>query len=192
MNTINTQTYMISSKYPFLKNFPFKEFSIEIGQNSSDNTENQSVNPILIKFTYEKDKSSMTIFIFEQELTFINKVSEKITELDLLAKVINDALASPELLIKRDAVLFAEKWCSQLKDNRSKLSYSTSNEILISLVGSHSELVTIINKIGKLQLVQGVVGLTEKEYAITLTYYQYQLIYAKLLLGLVISSKISL
>lgn len=134
----------------------------------------------------------MTIFIFEQELIFINKVAANISELDTAAKVIDDALDSNELLVKRDATLFAEKWCSQLKDDRAKLSYSAANEILVNLVDGHSELVAIINKIGKLQLVQGLVGLTTKEYSIVLTYYQFQLIYAKLLLGLVISSKISL
>jgi len=145
-----------------------------------------------LKFKYEKEESSMTIIIFEQELEFINAVASNIKELDLAAKVINKGLDSPELLSKRDAVLFAENWCTQLKDDRSRLSYSATMEILLNLVNSQSELVTIINKIGKLQLRQGVVGLTEKEYAIILTHYQFQLIYANLLLGLVIASKISL
>lgn len=193
---VSKSDYLVKRKYPFLENFPFDEFSIEaIGFNKSsyDNEYSENLMPTqLIKFLYEKGKSSMTIFVFERELAWINEVSANITDLNRIAKLIDKALKSNDLLIKRNGVHHAEEWCAQLQDNRSRLSYSTSGEILTKLVDSNEQLVSIINKIVKLSIGAGIVGLSEKEYRIILTYYQFQLIYAKLLLGIVIASKISL
>ena len=134
----------------------------------------------------------MTIVIFEQELNWINSISNKVTNLDQISKTIDAAIAAEWILDKRDGVNSAEQWCEQLNDAHTKLSYSTSGEILASLVSSHTQLVGVINKIVKLAVGRGLVELTREEYQIILTYYQFQLIYSKFLLGVVISSKISL
>ena len=195
IQSVSKSDYLVKRKYPFLENFPFNEFSIEaIGFNKSsyDDDYTAAVPTQLIKFLYEKGKSSMTIFVFEQELSWINEVSAKITDLNKIAKIIDSSIKSNDLLRKRNGLRHAEDWCAQLQDSRSRLSYSTSGEILTKLVDNNDQLVSIINKIVKLSIGVGLVGLSEKEYRIILTYYQFQLIYAKLLLGIVIASKISL
>jgi hypothetical protein len=199
VNTLSKQAYAVQRKYPFLENFPFADFKVEAGNDSSPTTvdtedyPNQPVvDPNLVKFVYEKGLSAMTVFIFEQELNWINSISNRIQDLDTISRNIDSALEAEDLLSKRNGVNFAERWCQQLQDNRSRLSYSTSGEILTGLVESHVQLVTVINKIVKLANGKGLVGLSRKEYQIILTYYQFQLIYAKALLGVVISSKISL
>ncbi|MEI8345454.1 MAG: hypothetical protein WCG06_05210 [Candidatus Omnitrophota bacterium] len=196
VTTLSKQAYIVQRKYPFLQNFPFGEYRVEIGDIYPtgpvvEDREKES-DPRLVKFVYEIGSSQMTIVIFEQELNWINSISNKVTNLDQAAKTIDAAIAAEWILDKRDGVNFAEHWCEQLNDDHTKLSYSTSGEILASLVSSHTQLVGVINKIVKLAIGHGLVELTREEYQIILTYYQFQLIYSKFLLGVVISSKISL
>jgi hypothetical protein len=198
ITSVSKQAYVVQRKYPFLENFPFNEFQVEAGDlfkpMAADDSPypTQTVDPKLLKFVYETDQSSMTIMIFEQELNWLNEIAEKITALDHTTKVIDEAINSTDLLTKRDGVNFAEEWSSKIQDNRTRLSYSTSGEILSGLVRSHAQLTEVINKLVKLALGKGLVGLDREEYQIILTYYQFQLIYTKLILGIVIASKISI
>lgn len=195
---MSKNAHLIKRKYPFLENFPFKEFTLESGEahrivaDEDGGVAIEDIEPTLMKFVYEKDNSSMTVFIFDRELRWMNEISERVQDLNSAVKAIDRAIDSPDLLAKRNGANYAEAWCSQLQDNRSKLSYSTSGDILTSLVDGPDQLVTVINKIIKLNSGIGMVGLSTKEYQIILTYYQFQLIYAKLLLGIIIASKISL
>jgi hypothetical protein len=198
VTAVSKQTYAIRRKYQFLQNFPFSEFRVESGDQvvptffNDEDASSKIAEPSLIKFIYDLGVSNMTVVIFERELSWINQVAEKITDLDGALSTINLALTSDDLLTKRDAVNFTEKWCSQLEDGKIRLSYSTAGEIIASLVESQAQLILVINKLVKLAIGKGLVNLTKKEYQIILTYYQFQLIYSKLILGIVISSKISL
>lgn len=197
IDTISKQAAVVRGKYPFLDNFPFSEFQIEAGEAHNSSAEanfgqKRVVDPNLLKFTYTKGQSNISIVIFEQELNWLNQISNKITDLDKAKLIIDSAIESNDLLVKRDGVNFAEEWASLLKDKNRKLSYSTSGEILLSLIKSQEQLITIINKIMQLSVNRGLVGLTVEEYQIILTYYQFQLIYVKLILGIIISAKISL
>jgi len=62
------------------------------------------------------------------------------------------------------------------------------------LVGSAQlrETVQLINNINKLSAGAKVIRLDKKQYDIIVTYYDFQLIYCKLILGIVIAAKISL
>lgn len=198
VSSISQKTYVIKKKYPFLENFPFPEFQFEPGKtmemtmNVDGDADVEEVDSGLMQFKYSKDEVSLTVFVFENELKWLDSISSKIKDLNDIRIIIDDAISKPDIISKRNGANYAEAWCFQLNDDRSKLSYSTSGEIIGNLVNSHEELVSIINKIVKFNSGIGMVGLTTREYQIILTYYQFQLIYAKLLLGIVIASKISL
>jgi hypothetical protein len=66
--------------------------------------------------------------------------------------------------------------------------------VLTALVGERSILdaTRLINNINKLANKRGVVKLTPDEYQVIMTYYEFRLVYTKLILGLVIAAKISL
>lgn len=177
----------VINKFPFLKEFPFSEYSIKFeNYNKYDN-----LNIPIIKFIYNKDKITMSILIFENDLVFIKNLADSISNIDKIFNIIEDALNSQDILDKRNGNIFAEEWYEDLNNGKSRLSYSTANEILVSLIKSQDQLISIINKINKLELGNGVVGLNKIEYSIILTYYQVHLIYIKMLLGIIISSKIS-
>jgi hypothetical protein len=201
ISSISKEKYLINRIFPILENFPFTEFNIEMAESPSirnlldldEPADLYDRNHQLIKFVYtESDSSKLAIVIFEQELNWIINVSSNITNLDKISKTLTRAIKSKNLLVKRNAAQVAEAWCSQLKDNRTALSYSTMGEILLKLTDSQAECISIINKLGILSTKTGIVSLNKSEYQIILTYYHFQLIYAKLLLGLVISTKISI
>ena len=193
------QTQTVTRKYPFLKNFPFPEFSIEIAEPPrasfifEDEEELSSIlDPKLIKFVYSIENNNIAIVIYEKELMWINEMAQNIKNLDKISKTLNRAIKSTDILAKRDAIEAAEAWCSQLEDNRTKLSYSTMSDILMSLIKDKQRLVSVVNKIAGLSLKKGLISMDRDEYQIILTYYHFQLIYTKLILGLVIASKISI
>ena len=201
ISSISKEKYLINRIFPILENFPFTEFNIEMAESPSirnlldldEPADLYDRNHQLIKFVYtESDSSKLAIVIFEQELNWIINVSSNITNLDKISKTLNRAIKSKNLVVKRKAAQVTEAWCSQLKDNRKALSYSTMDENLLKLTDSQAECISIINKLGILSTKTGIVSLNKSEYQIILTYYHFQLIYAKLLLGLVISTKISI
>jgi len=181
-------------------NFPFPEFSIEIAEAPrasfifEDEDDFASIlDPKLIKFVYSIENiNNIAIVIYEKELMWINEISQNIKDLDKISKTLNRAIKSTDILAKRDAIEAAEIWCSQLEDARTKLSYSTMSDILMNLIKDKDKLVSIVNKIASLSLKKGLVSMDRNEYQIILTYYHFQLIYTKLILGLVIASKISI
>lgn len=195
------QSTILTKKYPFLQNFPFGEFEIEIGEmpkspsflfEEDEVALIRPIDPKLIKFSYTREKSNVAIVIFEQELYWISEVASKIKDLDRILKIINRGLKSKDILAKRDAVEAAEDWCGLIQDNRTSLSYSTMGEILASLIRDKNQMIRVLNHLGHLNLKKGLVSLSKEEYSIILTYYHFQLIYTKLILGLVIASKISI
>lgn len=196
------QSQLVTRKYPFLQNFPFGEFAIEIGEmpksptflfdEDSDFFETRPIDPKLVKFGYGKDKTKIAIVIFEQELYWINEIADKVKDLDKISKILDKGLKSKDLLVKRNSVEAAEDWCSLIQDNRTSLSYSTMSEILSSMIGDRGQMIRILNQLGQLTLKKGLVSLSKEDYQIILTYYHCQLVYTKLILGLVIASKISI
>lgn len=196
------QSQLVTRKYPFLQNFPFGEFAIEIGEmpksptflfdEDSDFFQAGSIDPKLVKFGYGKDKTKIAIVIFEKELYWINDIADKVKDLDKISKILDKGLKSKDLLVKRNAVEAAEDWCNLIQDNRTSLSYSTMSEILASMIGDRFQMVRILNQLGQLTMKTGLVSLAKDEYQVILTYYHCQLVYTKLILGLVIASKISI
>ena len=195
------RTKLVENRYPFLKNFPFKEFEIEIGEMTSpivrqpeeDEFFESEAGPNVIRFSVgERDKGRISIVIFEKELSWLSEVAEDIKNLDGIRKVLDRGIRSKDLIVKRNAVEVAEEWSKALQDNRAKLSYSTMGDALASMIKNQHQFIQVISKLAALSLKRGLVNLSKEEYEIILTYYHFQLVYTKLILGLVIASKISL
>ena len=198
-SSLSQQNQTVTRKYPFLKNFPFPEFSIEIAEAprasfifEDEDDYASKLDPKLIKFVYSIENNNIAIVIYETELMWISEMAKSIQNLDKISKTLSKAIKSTDILAKRDAIDLAEAWCSQLEDNRTKLSYSTMSDILMSLIKNKQQLVSVVNKIAGLSLKKGLISMDRDEYQIILTYYHFQLIYTKLILGLVIASKISI
>ncbi len=196
----NKRAQLLTGKYPFLKNFPFKEFSVEVGEFRSAGMvaadfdfDGDGQSPTLVRFnTEDKILGKAGIVVFETELQWVANLSDKISELDGIRKTLDRGLRSRNIIVKRDAVDAAELWCKGLEDNHSRLSYSTVGESLMQMIGDRGQLTRIISKIVALSKKKGLVNLTKEEHDIIMAHYHFQLIYTKLILGLVIASKISI
>ena len=195
------RTKLLENRYPFLKSFPFDEFEIEVGDLNSSKVRHQSDDdffedepgPNVLRFSLgEKDKGRISIVIFEKELSWIAMVADDIKNLDGIRKVLDRGIRSKDLIVKRNAVEAAETWSQAIQDNNARLSYSTMGEVLASMIKGQHQFVQVISKLAALSLKKGLVNLNKEEYEIILTYYHFQLIYTKLILGLVIASKISI
>ena len=192
----------VYSNYPFLRNFPFQDFQIEASEVKKPQVDDGEVvsmhsthiNPFIINFVYSREKQKTAISVFDRELDWLSTRAESITELDDIVRIINESLPIGDIIKKRDAVLVVEHWLKKIADDRATLNYSTFNDILMRLIGvtQLKETVQLINNINKLSSGASVIRMDRKQYDIIMTYYDFQLIYCKLVLGIIIAAKISL
>jgi len=132
--------------------------------------------------------------MYPDELEWIGDVANSVKSLDKIAKLIDKGLKTRDIFLKRDIVMEADVWLNGIKDRSSSLSKETSNEVIQSLLGGKplSEAVAVINSVNKLYAKKGVVKISKENLNIIFTYFHFKLVYAKLILGIVIASKISL
>lgn len=132
--------------------------------------------------------------MYADELEWISEVADSIKSLDKIAKRIDKGLKTKDIFLKRDIVMEADLWLNGIKDRASSLSKETFNEVIQSLLGGKplSEAVSVINSVNKMYTKKGVVKISKENLNIIFTYFHFKLVYAKLILGIVIASKISL
>ena len=132
--------------------------------------------------------------MYADELEWISEVADSIKSLDKIAKRIDKGLKTRDIFLKRDIVMEADLWLNGIKDRSSSLSKEIFNEVSQSLLGGKplSEAVSVINSVNKMYTKKGVVKIYKENLNIIFTYFHFKLVYAKLILGIVIASKISL
>lgn len=192
----------VNRAFPFMQNFPFNEdFEIEIANHpvlammyDEDFETSRTTEPRLINFAYKGTPTKVMVSILNNELEWISEKAENITKLDKISKRINRGLRSHDILLKRDISIEADEWLKQVSDRRSSLSQETFNEVIQTLLSGKSlaESAGIIRSINKLYAKKGVLKLSEHNLNIIYTYLHFRLVYTKLILGIVIASKISL
>lgn len=199
---VNNDRSVINRAYPFLSNFPFdKDFDMQISTSpvaavmfDEDFETSRSSSPYVINFKHISSPIKASISIVKDELIWLGETADSIKKLDRIAKRIDRGLKTKDLLVKRDMSLEADEWMSLVADRKSSLSQETFNEVLSSLVGNRSvnQTVTLINNLNKLYTKTGLVKLSKAECDVIFTFLHFRLIYAKLILGIIIASKISI
>jgi hypothetical protein len=88
----------------------------------------------------------------------------------------------------------ADLWLNDIKDRSASLSKETFNEVIQSLLGGKplAEAVSVITAVNKLYTKKGVLKISKENLDVIFTYFHFRLVYTKLILGIVIASKISL
>jgi len=199
---ITTDITKINRAFPFMKNFPFgNEFSMEVAEpqvmammfDEEFSTAKRS-NPSLINFTNTGSPSKMVISMYPGELEWIGDVADSVKNLDTIAKRIDKGLKAKDIFLKRDIVMESDLWLNGIKDRSATLSKETFNDVIQSLLEGKSldEAVSVINAVNKLYTKKGVVKISKENLNVIFTYFHFRLVYAKLILGIVIASKISL
>lgn len=192
----------LNRTFPFLANFPFNE-DFEIYSESTpmlavmfdEDFESATRRPVkVVNFKSSNSPLKATVSITHDELQWLNKISGGIKKLDRISKRIDRGLKSKDILVKRDISLEADEWLSQVSDSTSSLSQQMFNEVLKSLIGNKTvpQTVKFINDLNKLYSGQGLIKMSKSDLDIMFTYLHFRLIYAKLILGVIIASKISI
>lgn len=201
MREVTTERTKINRAFPFMQNFPFgNEFSMEIASEPvmammfDEEFSARKSSPNLINFTHVGTPSKMVIAMYSDELEWISEVADSVNSLDKIAKRLDKGLKTKDISLKRDIVMEADLWLTGIKDRSASLSKETFNEVIQSLLGGKplSEAVSVINAVNKMYTKKGVVKISKENLNIIFTYFHFKLVYVKLILGIVIASKISL
>lgn len=193
----------INRDYPFMKNFPFDDkFEMKmVTSNGPDVFMNGGFELMVmgqqapeIHFNYKDSPIKATITISENELLWISEASKSVKKMDKISKKLDRALKSKDLLVKRDACLEADDWMSSITDGRNMLSKQILNDALTKIAGpiEVADAISLATLLTQLFNKTGFIHMTRREGDIINTFLQFKLIYAKLMLGIVISSKITM
>lgn len=193
---------LVNRTFPFMSNFPFNddfEITLEtppmMAVMFDDDFESSVRKPgKTISFRHKGSPLKATIVITPAELTWIEQTAQSIKKLDRISKKIDRGLKSKDVLLKKDISIEADLWLSQLSDNNSSLSQETFNDVLKSLLGDRSvkQTVQFITDLNRLYSGKGMIRMKREDLNVAFTYFHFRLIYAKLMLGIVIASKISI
>lgn len=193
---------LINRELPFMVNFPFEnDFDVVIESSpvmavmfDEEFDQRPRRSSKMITFRHKGSPLKTAIAITTAEMSWLKEKSDNIKRLDKIAKRIDRGLKTKDLLLKRDISIEADEWLSQLADSRSSLSKETYNDVLINLLDSKTinQTVKFVNDLNKLYSRKGLIKMSKHDVDVTFTFLHFRLIYAKLILGIVIASKISI
>lgn len=197
--TLNKDQSKVNRIYPFLSNFPFNnDFEIRLMEftrlSAFEEFEDFPKPPTVVNFLYNNGPVKAEVSIFENEMNWLDESASRIVKLDIISKKIEKAIKSKNILIKKDTVLEAEEWMKSLTDGKNMLSHEIYTDALKAMLmdKSISDISAIVNAINKLVKGTGLVRLSVENASTILTYLHFRLIYVKLILGIVIASKLSI
>lgn len=184
---------MIYEIFPFLESFPFKEYVLSNGKSSEkykDLLNKEDEDEELINFQYTSMDKDITVSFYEEDMEFLNIISRNISKLDSLRKEIDKGLKSDDILVKFESIRKSKAFLKKVKSPAEKENIFRSvldgfqeiNEINLSE--------GIIGKINKLDDKLANYRFTVNELMAVEAYLNFQLHHVKIILGVVIASKI--
>lgn len=190
---VNSDTDNIAiERVPFLENFPFPGFTLGAGTVQTQVSPNKPFKVITFDY-FHGIKTSINFY--EKEIWLLDSISNHISSLNSISKLINECLDSDNLIIKRDGLLECEEWTKSFDPTgTAKFQYTTFTDVLNAMM-THSNIKDkegLLKNIEKLHKKKGIVKLDSDQEKLVICFYQFQLIYFKLILGIVIASKISI
>lgn len=179
---------MIYEIFPFLKSFPFDEYTLSSGKDADYHEELDKDE--LIDFTYQTMDKDITISFFNEDMEFLDMISGNVTSLDSLRFQIDEALKSNEILTKFEGIEktkpFLEKVKSPAVDTGSFTTVLNGLQEINEVEFSEG----IVNKINKLDKKLIDFKFNVNEIKAIHSYLDFQLHHAKIMLGVIIASKI--
>lgn len=190
---------MVVSKIPFMLDFPYPEF--EIQYNSSEEHQVDNFSPVVQNLT-QNDVISFrcingilaTINVFEKEIWRLYDSREGFVTTNEISRILVKSLEDTSLVIKRNAIQSCERWFSGGTEQTIRVGSTRFSDILEAFTRELTidQIVSITKAINKLHTKKGIIQLEEIEEKMIRNYYQFQLIYFKLILGIIIAAKISM
>jgi hypothetical protein len=184
---------------PFMEAFPFEEYEIDL-ESDGDQLE---VSPILIKtlgtfgesqhvnFNYVEHDATILVSFHREDILYAVEISSEIKKFDAVRKEIEAGLTSNNILIKVDAIKKGRKFIRLLKnDNLMNPEFAPFLQEMLTLhaVSLESHLILELQKLKPQRILD--FKFTPGERMAIFSYLNFQLHYARILLGVVIAAKI--
>lgn len=187
--------------FPFMRSFPFDEYDFELEKIESSNS-SSGVNPIIIEqagkfvgpsiltFHTTGEVTNTSISFYTYDIKFVESQAAKIKKMDQLNNSLNIALASTDFLIKLEGIKIGEKFLKKIGSGLT--AASTFNKIIhelltITEIKIDTDLLKMIKKLDR-SINQEDFTLEQQE--IICEYYNLYIHNIRILLGIVIASKI--
>jgi len=179
---------MLYENFPFLKSFPFDEYTLSSGKDADYHDELDRDE--LIDFTYKAMDKDITISFFNEDIEFLDMISKKIISLNSLRKDIDDALKSNEMLTKFEGIEKTKPFLKKVKSPAIDVSSFTTVLNGLQKINEVEFSNGIIDKINKLDKTLIDFKFNVNEARTVHSYLDFQLHHAKIVLGVIIASKI--
>jgi len=183
---------MLYELFPFLKSFPFDQYIISggKGEEEEENEQKNSFEDELFNFKYVYRDKDIVISFYDTDILFLDVISKDITVLDGIRKSIDKGLDSNSMTVKFTSIRKAKTFLKKIKSPAENAD--TFKTVLNGLQEMNEVELSedIINKIDELDKKLKDEKLNVNELITIDSYLDFQLHHAKIMLGIVIASKI--
>lgn len=194
----------ICDRLPFMQSFPFEDYKIVLENASSPTAQDLGINPILSKsfnhiepskrvhFSYSDGDSTIMVSFYLDDLEYIEANQKRITKLDSVRIELETGLSTNDTAIKIATIKKGKAFVKKL--NSSILDSPAFERILLDICEiKEANLATnVMLDLHKLNpndtLKHG--DFTKRERETIAAYLNFQLHYARIILGIVIAAKI--
>jgi hypothetical protein len=191
----------ITQLFPFMQDFPFSEYEIEVEPDGADLS--KEVSSILVEalgsfgsayninFQYFENNSAVAISFQEEDLLYLIEISPNIKKLDANLKMFNDGLETVDLVKKIKCVQASKKFLkSLLNENitQPRFEFFLTEILNLNEATLEGELILELQRLKPKRILTE--KLTDLELDSIFSYLNFQLHYCKILLGIVIATKI--
>jgi hypothetical protein len=196
------KTSELKTALPFMSEFPFRDYEITMVERGEDFI-TLGVSPMLIKalgddgtvniinFYYVEEDSSVAISIYKEDIEWIADEAKYVKKMDALRKQLDEALSGEDLAEKAKAVKAGRKFTKSINcDNVTGIDF---NELLSDFLKVNETVLHSRIKLGLQKLSVATLKSTEfseKQFKAVSAFLNFQIHYAKILLGIVIAAKI--
>jgi hypothetical protein len=187
---------------PFMSAFPFNDYEITMVEHGQDFI-TMGVSPILINafgdtgtveflnFSYLDGESKVSISIYRDDAEWIVEEAKQVKKMDRLRAELDDAIASEDLLQKIKVIKSGKKFSKIINcDNMGGVDFE---EVLSEFLTLNETVLRSKTKLGLQKLSVATLKsseLSERQHRAVSAFLNFQLHYTKILLGIVIASKI--
>lgn len=183
------------ARIPFLADFPYPEFTFHYNLMQTRSTLTNEVigSTDIILFKHENFADPL-VNIIEKEIWHLYEIRDNVQKVNEVSEKVSSAFSSDDLLAKRDASAFAEKWFNEIEGKNFRIGAGTFSDIFENFVGrnKYEEIEQASILLNKLYEGKEVLIMTKDQKKVLDKYFQFQLVYYKILIGIIIAAKISL
>ena len=187
--------------FPFLQSFPFGEYTITLEKGESY-TDMAGIDPVVISeaggmvapefvnFYHVSKDTKIALTFYTYDINFIHESANKIKKLDSVREVLDLGISSNDILTKIDCIKKGERFLKKIGSSliAGRAFDSTLDQFLVE--GKHVMSKADLTKIKKVSRTLESDRFHEEVKDIIVSFYNIHLHHVKILLGVVIASKI--